>query len=745
MLKKNIYLFILLITIGFNLWLFFPETKIKSEVNDNVFQFGLIKRANEIWEEGGNLFDHWVPYWASGYPLPFYYSHLPQIMIVASYRLLRLVNPQLSLFNYFLWIKYLLLSFFPISIFFAFRILEFKKIQSAIASLFASQIMTNGLYGIDIASFLWRGYGLSSQLFAVFFAPLALSSIYRFVIKKERLASAVIFLFLTTAGHLGIGYMIFISSFFVPFEDFNLKLIKKRLKRLALLLSITLFFLLYWLVPFLKESDYHAVSFWDPAWKWSSYGFKEAISYLLSGEIFDFMRPVPLFSIFCAFGFFQVLIIKKRQLNYPRFLAFLFPFWFLLFWGRSTWGELIDLLPGMKEFHQHRFIVGIHLSALFLAPIGFLETYSFLKKKIESMLTNFAQKHAFSHKYLLVLSSISLITSSIFVFIFLCKPVFRYTKDNTLWLQQGNKQFAEEEKDFQDLISYLKKFPDIRIHAINSFLGKDFEVGNTPVHMQLSISGFAINGFLPETWSPNSDNEFFFDPQREDHYHLYNIGFIVVPEGYILPKFAQLEKKFGKFHLYKVKTGGYFDIITTNLLVESKKTEFVNIVHLWQQSDLVAKKVHPFLTFKTSQPPFSNLPQIKMKDEVTYEVNGQEKNIFAENPLYLAPTASPSGRIIEENGSSVIVKVGSDCQNCLLVYKTTFHPNWQVFLDGKKVKEKLMVFPAYLAIQVPPGKHQVVFSYQPSKLKIFLMVLDIIVLLVILGKLVYKVSRRFHV
>jgi len=672
-------------------------------------------------------------------------------MIVASFRLLKLINAQLRLFNYFLFIKYLLLSFFPVSIFCSFRILEFKKIPSAIASLFASQIMTNGLYGIDVASFLWRGYGLSSQLFSIFFAPLALASIYRFVIKKEGLAIAIIFLFLTTAGHLGIGYMVFISSFFVlipfypgsspqsdPRSELYLRsgivILKERLKRLVLLLSLTLFFLLYWLVPFFKESDYHAVSFWDPPWKWSSYGYKEAISYLLSGEIFDFLRPIPLFSIFCTLGFFQVLITKKRQANYPRFLALLFPFWFLLFWGRTTWGELIDLLPGMKEFHQHRFIVGVHLSALFLAPIGFLGVYSFLRKKIKLILTNFAQKHAFSYKPFLILSSAFLITSSFFVFIFLYKAVYQYAKDNTLWLQQANKQFEEEEKDFQNLISYLKKFPATRIHGINSFGGKDFEVGNTPVHMQLSISDFAISGFLPETWSPNSDNEFFFDPQREEHYHLYNIGFIVVPEGYSLPKFAQLEGKFGKFHLYKVKTDGWFDLVTPNLLVESKKTDFVNVVHLWQMSDLVAKKIYPLLSFKNSPFPFSNLPRIKMKDEVSYEINGEVKNIFAENPLTLSSPATPSGRIIQENGPTALVEVLPDCHNCLLVYKTTYHPNWQVFLDGKKVKEKLMVFPAFLAIQVPPGKHQVAFSYQPSRLKIFLIVLDVIVPLVIAGQ-----------
>ena len=34
-------------------------------------------------------------------------------------------------------------------------------------------------------------------------------------------------------------------------------------------------------------------------------------------------------------------------------------------------GGLIDLIPGMKDFHLSRFLVGVHIAGIFLAPIGF--------------------------------------------------------------------------------------------------------------------------------------------------------------------------------------------------------------------------------------------------------------------------------------------------------------------------------------------------------------------------------------
>ena len=48
----------------------------------------------------------------------------------------------------------------------------------------------------------------------------------------------------------------------------------------------------------------------------------------------------------------------------------LFIFWLLFYFGRTTWGGLINLIPSMEEFHLSRFIVGLHITGLFLIPIG---------------------------------------------------------------------------------------------------------------------------------------------------------------------------------------------------------------------------------------------------------------------------------------------------------------------------------------------------------------------------------------
>src|SRR3989344_8968599 len=60
---------------------------------------------------------------------------------------------------------------------------------------------------------------------------------------------------------------------------------------------------------------------------------------------------------------------EHQRQYFPFFLLFIF--WLILYFGRTTWGNLINLIPGMSEFHQSRFIVGVHVAGLFLIPIGF--------------------------------------------------------------------------------------------------------------------------------------------------------------------------------------------------------------------------------------------------------------------------------------------------------------------------------------------------------------------------------------
>jgi hypothetical protein len=186
--------------VWFNLNLYKLEPTATTDPNDNNFQFALVDRANTVWDFARDkcsrefflaypichlsyMTDHWVPNWAQGYNVPYYYSHTPQIAIVASYRFFTSVHVihGMSLFQYYHWIIYFLLCLFPIPLFIALRVIGLTWFMAGVGAVFGTHLSTDGLYGLDPSSFLWRGYGLSSQLYAMIFLPLSLAYSWRYI------------------------------------------------------------------------------------------------------------------------------------------------------------------------------------------------------------------------------------------------------------------------------------------------------------------------------------------------------------------------------------------------------------------------------------------------------------------------------------------------------------------------------------------------------------------------------------
>lgn len=759
--KTIISYFLLLAVIGFNLYLYFPETQILADPNDNIFQYSLVQRTNFIWQNYGcpfsinclpNLTDHVVTTWAEGYPLPVYYSHVPQIATVIVYNLVikpvaSLFSSDYSLYQFYNLTRYLLLAFFPLPVFIALRIIGFSPLIALFGAFFSAHYSTDGLYGIDPPSFLWRGYGLTSQLYAMIFYPLALAFVYKTTLGnnlKRNIILSSLFLVLTTAGHLGMGIMALISTIPFLFLDLKKSSLKVRIRSFAVIYAVTLGILAYWIIPILLENKYHIISFWDPIWKFNSYGWYEVVRQYLGGEIFDWQRW-PIITILTTIGFF-ILLADARY--FPFALAF--GMWTLVYFGRTTWGGLLDLIPGMKDFHQHRFIVAVQMASLFLVPIGLMSIISFFQlllnslskhlNKLMQLFNNYTNKPETKKTTVYQPPSISIsyqkiiyyLISIIFVSFTVYQTVLQtisYNKLNSIWIKQANIAYLYDLKNFNNLVSKLNSLPNGRVYAGRpGNWGKDFRLGSTQLYMLLGVNYFDISQFLPETWSPLSENEQNFDERIEDDYNLLNIRYIVAPKNQDFPKTAKLLETFGPFLLYEVPTTGWFEVVTSPMIVKTDKTNFINIVHLWQRSYARRWNMYPFISVENDPvTPHQMLKTLNMKNEITYDEETDKgllknKNIFADFP-FVFPEATVSGTIKEEKvgkqSYSATVTVPDNCPYCMVIFKMSYHPNWEVKVDGIK-SEKYSVFPFYLAAQVPPGIHTVEFIYHPGTVKTFL-------------------------
>ncbi len=711
---------LLLLSISFTLWFYRAEPTTTIDPNDNSFQYALVDRTNQMWDYASrtcqkNLFNvfcslsiltnHWVPNWAEGYNLPYYYSHIPQIFIVGSYRL---IAPPVSLFQYYHFIIYLLLCFFPLSLFLAFRILKFPWITAGIAALLASQISTDGLYGIDQSSFLWRGWGLSSQLFALLWLPLTIASIIQYTKESSRklLSLSVLFLVCTTAGHLGIGMMAFLAIPIICLSQTLMSILEKQriileasiqaIKQIVLLALPPLIILSYWVIPAFLHNNFHNISVWDPVWKFNSYGAKEVITMFVNGQLFDFGR-FPLFTMLVIIGLYVTI-----QNGFS--LAFLFLFFFLLFFGRTTWGGLLNFIPGMSEFHQHRFIVGVHLTGLFLAPLGL----AWLLNIIASLHRYFVSSLLRLFVYLFI---------GLFVYWLIVSQTIKYASYNTTLIRQANEQYSKAKPDFDLLLTTLKNLQNSnpgRVYALRGSEGKAFEIASTPYYMQLSTYGIPTVLWLPETWSMNSDTEQFFSEDNQSHYNLYNIRYVVTPPTKKQQTFWKLVTETEHWKLYTVETDGYITVGTAPSVVTSKKTDLINLVHLWIQSDYPKQQIHPELSAI-----HTSLPHFTMLDPVTYRIpDGITHSLFQDVPSYVSPLSNLSDLIKITSQSSdadmvfrSTVEIKKHCPTCVVILKQTYHPNWKITVNGKKI-QTINVFPSFIGIRLEiPGTYDITFSY----------------------------------
>ncbi len=822
---------ILAATIIFHLWLNYPETQILADPNDNIFQYSLIARTDWVWENYGcplslsclpNLTDHNVPAWAEGYPLPFYYSHIPQIATVSSYRLIvkpltSLFQLSYSLYQYYNLTKYLLLCLFPLSVFFALRLVGFNPLFSALGAFFASNFSTDGLYGIDPPSFLWRGYGLTSQLYAMIFFPLALAFIYKtlanpsfsfsFPLKithsfksiiKSDFFFSILFLTLTFAGHLGMGIIAVISTIPFLFFDLKIKHIIGRIKKLIIIFAIVVFLLAYWIIPVFLYSNYHIISFWDPIWKFDSYGWFEVIRQFFQGEIFDWGR-LPVVTILVIIGFFMMLANNRL---FP--FSLLFAMWFLLYFGRTTWGGLINFIPGMSDFHQHRFIVGLQIAAIFLIPAGIEYIFNLISNLIRCLadqISNFQIKNLIRNALILTAGDargrspdgarvkehrregnsrqnplikiiIFILTAAVVVLLgyLTIKQTINYASLNNKWIGEANYAYLYDKKNFDELISYLNSLTPARVYAGRpGNWGKNFRLGSTEMYMLLGISGLDVSQFLPETWSMMSENEQNFDERLPEDYDLLNIRYIIAPQNQGFPKEASLSKKFGPFEVYEIPTSGWFDVVSSPMFVKTDKTNFINLVHLWHRSYPRRWKMHPIITVeKNAAIPPGTEKAIEMINEVSYKdisnssnqsnPPNKSQNIFTDFPfVFLEATVSArltenikdgtgtealiSQEKVERQTYSAKIKIPDKCPNCLVMFKMSYHPDWQVKIDGRLVN-KYAVFPFYLAVKVPPGEHTVEFTYLPNTLKVALIIIEVLTVVSIIIFFIIKLIKK---
>jgi len=663
-----------------------------------------------------------------------------------------------GLYRVFNVFKYLMLCLTPLAFYFGARRLGVDKVGAAFCGASTMLVANNFQYGVSWESIIWRGSGMYSQLWGMFFLPLAVGFFYEAMVKRKNYFWAGLFVLLTLASQLGFGLIVGISCFMILVVSFIDLLIgrvwekkttkveyKKLLGKVNIRGFLILFLLIgvslaYWLVPLFLNSEYHNHSVWDDLNKFNSFGARTVISRLFNGEVFDYGRKIPTLTFFVFLGFFVSLSkyfesvrVKKRKVFY-LYLPVLFVTWVVFYFGRTTWGEVIDLIPMSESMHWHRVINGVHLAGFFLLGIGVSGAISFLSLKIKEVVdkkVKIGEKAINIGMFLIVLG----------VFFPAGKERWEYARANTEMIVDYNEGFLKEWKDLKKIQDELRNRPKGRIFAGKpGQWGGDFKIGGQSVFMNLSIAGFDVLGFLPETWSANSDIEQFFDEDNPNQYQLFDIRYVVAPEEKEVPKFFEEVKKEGRFVLYEIPSVGVFDVARIRGTIYTDKRAMLNFNHVLIESKPVEEMNLWKVDYK--KPGRMGKEDVKTVDWGSYKTaNGITYSLFEKNPFKDKRERSEAKFWDEEVDlnsyrTKVELESGSD-----IILKATYHPFWQVKVDGKE-KEAYMISPSLMGVWVDKGEHEIVFEYKTKGYKYFLMVVSLLGIVTLISTANKKVAKK---
>ncbi|HKZ75718.1 MAG TPA: hypothetical protein VJ259_03550, partial [Actinomycetota bacterium] len=298
---------IVAVAVGFNLWVLRAEILPVLNLNDSSVHLSMVRWALQRIREGHLPFDGWYPYLGLGSSLFHHYQSLPHILTAG---LGLAVGPDRAFFG----TLYLLLASWPISVYLGARLLGWERWVAASAALVSPLLLviTPG-YGFEHGSYTWRGYGMWSQLWAMWLLPLGWGLSWRAVsgAKPTRYAVAALVVGLTAAFHFLTGYLaLLVVGVWVLVRPSEFL---KRLARAALVGMGALLIISWVVVPLLLDSRWTNRSQYLQGTQWfDSFGARRVLAWLFTGQLFDEHR-FPVVSLLVAVGAVVCLARFRRD------------------------------------------------------------------------------------------------------------------------------------------------------------------------------------------------------------------------------------------------------------------------------------------------------------------------------------------------------------------------------------------------------------------------------------------------
>ncbi len=638
--------------------------------NDDANHYAYVERASEALTRGENPFDFWAPEMELGFAPFVYYQHLPHLAVVALHRALFGLVDLLTLFN---GVRWLLLVLLPLTVWWSLRRMGAPAPAAVMAGAAAGLISGDARFGLEYDSFVWRGWGMYTQLWAAHLAFLSLAAVHELLATGRGLVRAVIVLSALALSHLIYAYMTAISVVVllvvIGLRD---RAWRARFLRLGVTgLAVAVVTSYMWL-PFLADRAYLNVSQpYLPRFRFDSFGIGPILGWLAGGDLLDHGR-LPVLTLLLAVGIGVAIRLRERLAILGLALLAV---WVVLWSGRTTLGPLAGLLPLSNGLHVHRFVGSVDIAAIVLVGIG------------GAAFWRVARAHATPVR---ALATGALLTA-------LLVPALAERADyygwNTRWMTETRDAIARD-RDAGLVVNALQDLPLARTYAgLSNDWSKSLEFVSFNSARFADLLNFER---LPRVAKPyaslalNGDLTFHFDDRSAAMYDVLNARYAVARTGDAVPPFLFPMRTVGRYTIYGAPTSGWvaFAASTTRESVTTDEKLFFR-ARDWFTGDGPRTRAY-----------------------VRYDYPAATDRATSESRTWCA-----TGRVAYERAQRDSLDVLAGCESAAtLVLKITYHPNWRVTVDDRVV-ETFMVSPGFIGLELPAGQHFVTARYVSTPLK----------------------------
>jgi hypothetical protein len=646
-------------------------------LNDSTLHEQMVRFATAQLQAGQLPLTSWFPFLGEGSPQFLHYQSLPAMLAGA---LGLLIGPDAA----FRWTLYLLLSTWPVSVYLAARAFGAGRAAAAASAAMAPFLVSVTGVGYEQYAYAWKGYGVWTQLWASWTLPLAWGWSWRAIRDGRGYLRAAALTALTVALHFETGYLAL--SVLLVWPLLAGRPFLTRLRRAAVILGGALLASAWVIVPLLTQRSWAAVN--EPlqtTGEVNGYGAHQVLGWLFTGQLLDSGR-LPVITVLAALGLALAWLAWSAQADARALLAAL-AVCLLFAFGRTTFGALVDVIPGSADLFFRRFMMGVQLAALLLAGRGAGWLAARCARLASARLAS-ARLPRWRAGLPTTLSAAIVLVATVAVLAPAWLQLDAYDGQDSAAIAAQRQADATDGADLDRLVAVIKRDGGGRTYAgMPSNWGQGFTVGLVPVFQYLDSLDVDEVGYTLRTASLMTDPEYYFNEQDPSDYRLFGVRYLILPAGGKPPVPARLALRSGPYSLWTVSGTGYVQVGRIVGQISANRINVGTVSIPLLNSGLAADGAYLSVNYGAGSPPDTRLPTVPSQSSPG-EVSAESADLGAGQATATAQMRQPG----------------------IVVLSASYDPGWTATVNGRPAPTR-MVAPALVAVDVPAGTDRVVFRF----------------------------------